>query len=435
MQATVLTVPGRPRLIQIHRPQYSDLAQMDVGSAPALSEPSTPMRCKHEASKFSPYDTPASEITAGSASRTVSEATPIARIHNVLAMRTDPAKPRQPQVTPPKRRSSALRNKENEGQHSPKQLGDPFGSPVSQSPKNRAAGLSLTHERRPTLTRSFTQDTISGSGNSTLNHMRQQESYDTALNSAISSTIKAFDAMAFDGFYLHSPELSPFRTERLGSSIDTMLITNLRKIFPQGSQSALSTLAAWLVVDQHFTTVFDSAPNEPLDWTDDYNSTGFDWPISSSPCRKKPSSRGLQVQQRESFNTHDLFSSPLNSISIPSKARSILGMGVQTDPAGCKPRPFTANSSLCVEVTSTTTENHTKSAHASVQNMGRKLVRDLTLSSPLPENTGRQKTLRAKTLRGRNSAQASADAVFSGSAMEDVVNGMWEACRCIVSML
>lgn len=436
MQATVLTVPGRPRLIQIHRPQHLDLSRVDTASTHFVCEPSTPKHYKHETSKFIPYDTPMSEGTVSNASRTVSEATPIARIENRLDTKTDPVRARQAQLTPPERRSSAPRNKQYQGQHLPQQLDDPFGSPISQSPNDAITSSVFTHKRRPTLMRSFTQDTISGSGNSTLNNMRQQETYDTTLNSTISSTIKAFDAMAFDGFYLHSPELTPFRTERLGSSIDTTLVANLRKIFPQGSQSSLSTLAAWLVVDQHFTNVFDSAPKEPLDWTDDYDCDliGLDWTSASSFCRKKPATQTLQIPASESFNTPDLFSSPLSSISIPSKARSILGMGVQTDPLGCKPRPFTASSTLRHEATPSTAENHTKSAHASVQSMGRKLVRDLTISSPSLENTGRQRSLRTKTLRGRNSTRNSAD-ITGGSAMEDVVNGMWEACRCIVSML
>lgn len=375
-------------------------------------------------------------------SRTASEATPTQNWEPRLIVQDD-GEISPTQLQTPSYRLLSSRNSERSyaSQSSSKPLfTNPFGSPLSQCSKASVGESTLIEDSPSNPVPSARKDTNYFSEPLIFDRINPQEAYDSSLSKAVAATIKAFDVMAFDGFHLHSPELLPFHNQRLDQSTDSMLVASLRKIFPQAQQTLLSTIAAWLIVDQHFTYLMNSAPPRlPSLEEDDHDDEDQEDEDDFTPRRTTvvSASRNNSVVhiapqgQLRKGSAYDLFVSPGGPVNIPSKARSILG--IHTNPIGSTPHPVQRGSvNHRSRAPSTTTEDHARSVQASVQTLGRKLVRDLMHSPELSMPRG---AARPKSSRGRGSVSASRSASPSAEAMEDAVSGMWEACRCIVSML
>lgn len=441
MQATVLSRPAKPRLIQIHRPRRSDQSLKQIIHHELNPPgPTTPVRNQHEISSFSPDDSPASSTPFSDLSRTASEATPVPRKQPQLSVQTQLSVFQSRPLTPIQRLSAGSTGTTfSTDERQRKRLADPFDSPLSYN------SSSCAHSSPPELTRSSTRETRSISERSQHSHIYSQDTYDWKLDCAISSTTKAIEAHASQTFNLDSIELSAFRTNRLGNSSDSFLVSSLNKIFAHSSHSSLSILSAWLIVDQHYTRLFDSAPPKMPASIDDHVLPGLDAKQIVPPARTAtlvqmpwPASRSYSAQSKDTEKNRNVsISSPLYTSQIPSKAASLLG--INSDPSGCKARPFTPVVNPSLRSKSTTIEDQARSVHVSVQEVGRDLVRKLvsipTCSSP--ESTTKQRGLKMMHMRGR-SAVATGGCTSAGSAdeaNEGAVRSLWEACRCVASTL
>jgi len=443
MQATVLDRPGKPKLIQIHRPRRSDQSPKQSllpGTQMDESPPTTPVRDQHEVSSFSPYDTPASGTPFSDLSRTASEATPVPRKQPRLSVSTQFPMFQSPPLTPIRRLSNdSTGTTFSTDERRRKSLADAFGRPLS------IGSNTLSRESPPGLTRSSTRETSNISARSHHSRISSQDTYDWKLDRAISLTTKAIEAHATRSFSLDSSLLPSFRTNKWSNDSHSLLMSNLNKIFPHSSHSSLSVLSAWLIVDQHYTNLFDSAPPNGLSGVDDQTLPGLEYSLAPPLCHTTTITQGIwTTTNTHRYQPHD--TEKLNNIStsppsyaaqIPSKAALLLG--IHTDPAGCKPRPFTSvsTSNPPSRPHFTTVENQARSVHASVQEVGRDLVRKLVVVPALssPEGITKQRGLKMMHMRGRSSAATSGST--NGSLTDDAIDGaaksLWEACRCVAS--
>ena len=443
MRTTVLDRPGKPRLIQIHRPRHSDQSlQQNIHQEIKIdaTSPTTPVRDQHEISSFSPYDTPTSSTPFSDLSRTASEATPVPRKQPRLSIQTQFLRFQSPSLTPVQRLSAdSTGTTFSTDERCRKTLADPFGSPLSHD--------SYTYARTspPGLTRSSTRGTRSISERSQHSHIYSQDTYDWKLDRAISLTTKAIEAHATRSFDLDSSILGSFRTNRLSNDSDSLLMSKLNKVFPHSSHSSLSVLSAWLIVDQHYSRLFDSAPPKEPSNIDDQTLPELESSLSVPPCRTATiaqvpwtTTKMYRSQPRDTENINNIsISSPLYTSQIPSKAALLLG--IRTDPAGCKARPFApaTNPNSPSRSNSTTVEDQARSVHTSVQEVGRDLVRKLVVirASSSPESITKQRGLKMMHMRGRSSATttASTNGNRGDDAIEGAASSLWEACRCVTS--
>lgn len=418
MRATVLTVPGKPRLIQIHRPQHTDHSCIDTTSTIDSTLPSTPQREKHRISTFSEYSTPASGTPFSDVSRTASEATPTPK----LSIRTD----LNPLTYRPPASCVNTTYRSMELQFVPSQLADPFGSPLSVD-SNTTIGTLFAQEGPPNPVNSSVEGVLSEK--LSLHSLYAEEIYEAKIRESITSTMKAFDALAASNFTLQSAEFSYFRAQYLNASTDEVLTTSLRSIFPQASSFSRSTLAAWLVVDLHFKLLFSDLPMRP---------PPYDIALALSECRvpayekashlrHNPSSTGNFCDQI--LPTH--FEVPITSLRpdcIPSKARSVLG--IHTDPAGCKSKSFRYTDR---RLSRNNLENQARSVHEGVQTLGQKLVRELLSPSVASDTASRQKSITVTSMRSRGGMSGHQSPSSSTECLEESARALWQACRCIVS--
>lgn len=438
MQATVLTVPGKPRLIQIHRPQLSSHSLERNISNVTVSRPSTPTRHRPEVSTFSPYDTPASGTPFSDLSRTASEATPTPKHHPRLTVNTNMAVMQQRTFSEPQTHISSERTKSSARSRQTPRLADPFGSPLSRDTSGYSDTSSLWAGSPPPLSRSSTKITSSTSDRSILSRMQMEEEYQQSLASTISNTSKAADISATRGFDLSSWELRPFRTSRLGAVADGIMLSSLRRIFPTAEDTTLSRLAAWLLVDSKFVQTFDSAPSKLDTGVDDIGMSAPDVVFSACNQGGMISIQQSWISSDETLPSPALFtdrymSSPINTDRIPSKAMSILG--IHTDPAGCRARPFHHQARARRQLSLSEVEEQAREAHRSVQKVARKLIKDLL---PLPARSTtspRHRSIKIKHMRGRVGSADNTNADPVDEAFESVVSGLWEACRCMTSLL
>ncbi|KAK5096693.1 hypothetical protein LTR24_002455 [Lithohypha guttulata] len=239
MRTTVLDRPGKPRLIQIHRPRHSDQSlQQNIHHEIKIdaSSPTTPVRDQHEISSFSPYDTPTSSTPFSDLSRTASEATPVPRKQPRLSIETQLLRFQSPPLTPVQRLSAdSTGTTFSTDERRRKTLADPFGSPLSHD------SHAFARTSPPGLTRSSTRGTRSISERSQHSHIYSQDTYDWKLDHAISLTTKAIEAHATRSFDLDSSILGSFRTNRLSNDSDSLLMSKLNKVFPHSSHSSLIT--------------------------------------------------------------------------------------------------------------------------------------------------------------------------------------------------
>lgn len=439
----MLDRPGKPRLIQIHRPRHSDQAfKQDIHHEIKIdtSSPTTPVRDQYEISSFSPYDTPTSGTPFSDLSRTASEATPVPRKQPRLSIKTQFPMFQSPPLTPIQRLSvDSTGTTFSTDERRRKTSADPFGGPLSHD------SHTFARTSPPGLTRSSTKGTRSISERSQHSHIYSQDTYDWKLDRAISLTTKAIEAHATRSFDLDSSILGLFRTNGLSNGSDSLLMSKLNQVFPHSSHSSLSVLSAWLIVDQHYTRLFDSAPPKEPSSIDNQTLPGLESSLSMPPCRTATIAQGpwtttktYRSQPRDTERTNNIsISSPLYTAQIPSKAALLLG--IHTDPAGCKARPFApvTNSNPPSRSNSTTVEDQARSVHASVQEVGRDLVKKLVVipTSNSPESITKQRGLKMMHMRGRSSAatSASTNGIQYDDAFEGAARGLWEACRCVAS--
>ena len=436
MKTTVLTVPGKPRLIQIHRPQPSHHSMRTTFTeATPPSKPTTPTHTRSEVSTFSPYDTPASGTPFSDISRTASEATPMPRNQPRLTVNTDLTMFQQMPQTPPG--SETLDSSRYSTSRKPsRRLADPFGSPRPQDERIFLDSSSFVQESPPELIRS---STYSISDTSTTSHVYRQQGHMAQLTTAISLTSRAFDAMASKGLYLDSPELSMIRSTFFECSLNDMLLPNLGKIFPRASNSPISTLAAWLLIDRYFSRLFMSAPLRTPASVDDRIPPAYGSHLTASPHQSAIEVQQLRLHPTESLPASPLqfpncfVSSPLHEGNVPSKAIKVLG--IRTDPAGCKSRPFIASNYGRTKTQSISVDEHARSVHLSVQTMGLKIAKDLLVPSSSPNPSMKRRNTKIMHLRGRSTTNSARTLGSADEVLETAASGLWEACRCITSML
>ncbi|KAK5071303.1 hypothetical protein LTR64_007806 [Lithohypha guttulata] len=436
MQATVLTVPGKPRLIQIHRPQLSNYHPRSIPNMQA-PRPSTPTSSRPEVSTFSPYDTPNYGTPFSDLSRTASEATPTPKIQPRLSINTNMAMLHQHFSTPSSEQPLANNVQHSTGRRSERQLADPFGSLLTRTSSLYSSASSLVPERLPQFDRLSTRDGRYSSERSIPHGVQVQNPYNARLITAISSTSKAFDVMVAGGLYLESVELSPFRGTTSQNNSDDAILHNLRIIFPGAALSLLSTLAAWLLIDRHFTQLLESSMLKETKYVENRGYFDLDIEPTTSPSWSMRDSQSQRSEPRATMTPPFSYpeygmSSPPHAARVPSKAMSVLG--IRTDPAGCKARPFTSVNTRN-RVTENPVEEHARSAHKSVQTMGRKLVKDLVALPTSPASSMKQRSVKVRRIRGRSSIQGSGSSSPSDEVIEGAVVGLWEACRRIASLI
>lgn len=446
----MLVGPGKPKLVQIQRPTSSSNSRKEIFSPSQhsnVSQPSTPVCNQPEVSLFSPYDTPVTGTPFSDVSTVTSPITPTPQNHPNLSLQTNLSMFQKQPVTP-RRRISPQSDVTmfSTDQRRMKSLADPFRSPLSHRSSYISCGSSYIDESPPELTRSSTLDNRSLCDYSIMNQVALQEKYLHSMNKAISSTAKALDAIAIHNFGLTHPELSSFRSDSLRSSIDNILLSSLQKVFPQASSSSLSTLAAWLLVDQHFTQLFATAPPDFLHGASgsSYTLSPDEQVIMSVSARPSPVvSRGPWVDLVDlpasswSPPRKRSISTPINTSGIPSKAKSILG--ISSGLTGCTSQPYTHE---FTDRTDTNTkrvrlEEKARYVHSSVQIVGQKLIKDIMAAASTPSmanyHVGSKSSRRSKHMRDRSIAVGTNNPI--GAMDEIAVKALWEACRCLASMV
>lgn len=402
-----------------------------------MSRPSTPPPCRPEVSTFSPYDTLTSGTPFSDLSRTASEATPTPKHQPRLTVDTSMAVLQQRCLSDSQTHTVSDRTRSSTKTQRTSRLADPFGSPLSCRSSRYSEVSSFWPESPPQLSRSSTMHTTSTSDRSFQSQVRMQQDYQSRLESTISNTSKAADASATRGFDLRSVELRPFRSSKSGLVSDRIMLANLRRIFPRAKDALLSQLAAWLLVDSKFVQVFETAPPK-LSYPDDRNRAAPDVVFSACNREGMTSIQHSWTSSNETLSSplaysERYMSSPINTDRIPSKAMSILG--IHTDPAGRRARPFAHPVRMRQQLSVTAVEEQAREAHRSVQKVARKLIQDL-LPFPTQSTTGlRHRSIKMKHMRGRSSIGDDATGNTADEVVDSVISGLWEACRCMTSLL
>lgn len=460
MQATVLIGPGKPRLIQIHRPTrpYHASRQQQQhqhhNDHPSGLVPVTPARNRDKkTSLFSPGGTSASVRTQSSGVPTAtSSGKRLPTGKHQLDQSTSTNLDMQTLRGSLSRRRLSLSSSStfmSLDDHATSSLLDPFGDRWSQESCNTS--ILDGGSPKPTHSPVALTQPVMGLDVSTSNQVRQEDIHYQSLILAITSTDQALDALAARNFDLTSPILKSFqrdvKTTKCHSTRDYVLIAHLNKIFSQSPLSSLSVLAAWLVVDAYYAQLFSSAP--PRSTTSDSYPDLCDNLQGSPPRRKNTRLPQITISAATSptFSTRPhsrtSLSNPVYASHIPSKARSILGIPnsspsraqIATDPTGCNPQPFNPSTldTKCSPKPSSSSlsraEGKARIVHASVQVVGRKLVGDLLTERNKPLHS------RGKSLGGNKKGRSGAIGGKEGSSVDDVaVNALWEACRCVASL-
>lgn len=445
----MLVGPGKPKLVQIQRPTSSSNSRKDFFSPSQhsdFSRPSTPICDQPEVSLFSPYDTPVTGTPFSDLSTVISPITPTPQNHPKLSLQTDLSMFQTQPVTP-RRRTSPLSDGTmfSTDERRMKSLADPFRSPLSHRSSYISCGSSYIEESPPELTRSSNLDKRGVPDYSIVNQVALQEKYHHSIFRAISSTAKALDAVATNTFNLAHPELSSFRNHDLRSSVDDVLLSKLQKVFSRASNPSLSTLAAWLIVEQHFTHLFAAAPPEFLNSASSSSYTLLPYEQIKTPVSARPSPFVSQspwvdpigfTASLSSPQRNRSISTPLYTPDIPSKAKSILG--INSGPISCKPTPFAYE---VLNRTNTSTkrarlEEKARYVHSSVHIVGQKLIKDIMAAASTPNMpsyyVGLKSGRGSKHMRDRSSAVGSNSP--TGVADEIAVKALWEACRCLASL-
>lgn len=452
-QATVLIGPGKPRLIQIHRPirPCNSPALRHHNNHSSGLEPVTPTHGREEsASLFSSCSTSTSCdacFSNISTPTTTDKRIPTARRqfkeipHSNMHTSTGSIPPRKLSV------SSGSTILSLNGHNEP-YFTDPFGDHWSQTSSIQSCNTSILDDGSPHAIRAATESKQFLTTKTELPAVEphQAELHYQSLISAIRSTDEALDALASRKFDLTSPILTCFRqnppSAKSYTTADYVLIAHLNKIFSQSSLSSLSVLAAWLVIDAHFVNLFSSAPATPH--TDSEVCVDQEDALSQQHHTKLPRIT-VSAATSPTFSvrpqSRTLISTPLYASSIPSKARSILGIPngnpvkptKHTTPSRCDSQLSTASTLNTSHTTKSSpsqselrcAEGKARIVHSSVQVIGRKLVADLLAEKNKPTNGRKSGTGHKK---GRTGA-------VNGSAEDDVaVSALWEACRCIASL-
>lgn len=458
MQATVLIGPGKPRLIQIHRPMRSghfSKHQQHYNDHQGNPEPNIPVADWNKTQSLrSPYRTPASTKTRFSDISTISRPdtpTPMSQRYPRLSVNTtlnmDSPKT-SASISRPSTSSSNTVFSVDDNKASYSYLPSPSSNHARRRSSTDSCNTSILDESppRPTYSSPKSTRTTLVSDGSTFDQFCHQRRHYQLLNSVITSTNKALDALAAREFDLISPVLQSFRpytvTSKCPNTTDHALVAHLNKIFPHTSFSSLSTLAAWLIVDAYYTHLFTTAPPA---FTSDSNSVHHDYTSSPSPPPKPSHLPRITISAATSPNlssqphSRTTISTPLHPSTIPSKAKSILGIPnahptqIHTDPSGCSPHPFESPSptrSSKSPLTPSRMDEKARIVHASVQTVGRKLVGDLLATEKRPRGRGRLGSGGGSGMSGRRGTGKVTGGECS-LGQERAVNALWEACRCV----
>lgn len=487
MQATVLIGPGKPRLIHVHRPMQSsntpNLRKND--STSTSSGPYTPVGNEHKLSVSAPPQTSGSSgtrLSDISSATTVQSPIPKERISR-LSVKTNFAM-HTPSPSPVRRpsRSSDDTVFSLDG-HAAQRVPDPFSSPSSRA--SSTGNTSIPDESPLKLSRTL-RKSMRGAKN-------MDNTHESSLAAAITSTNKALDALASGSFDLKSPILLSFwETNKSSESAviaDPKLISRLARVFPHSSQPSLSTLAAWLIVDGYYIHLLSRSAEvytTPISSATNYQDTrSRNSPRNLRSTHTPPLITISQATSPTHQNTRTTsISSPIYTTNIPSKAQSILGIQVpqqqqsptrtptrsltQTNAAGHKHRPFTTTTPGPKHPNTppsnpTSIRDKAKIVHASIQTIGRKLIRDLVLGSPATatadtsptaardspgQGTSKSRSIKDAVRHGRQRSHAvirNGSVGVGGSTTtlttneanvddtEKLVNALWESCRCIAS--
>lgn len=465
MQATVLIGPGKPRLIQIHRPKRSDhFFTQQHSNHRSTPEPITPTtNWEKKRSMSSHRYTPASNETRFSGISTITRPntpTPLNQCHPRLSINTslNMNSPRTPESkrSPSTSSSNTMFSMED---HKAPYLTSPSRKHTRRRSSTESCNTSILDESPPRPIYASPEPTESkfASDRLTLDRICRQRKHYQSLDAVITSTNRALDALAAREFDLISPVLQSFRahtmTAKYHNTTDQALITHLNKIFPQTSSSSLSTLAAWLIVDAYYTHLFATAP--PSFTTSDLTIEPYNHTYPTSPSGPLPRitiSAATSPNLSSRPHSRTTISSPLHPSAIPSKAKSILGIPnappkptrVHTDPSGCYSHPFDSppssirSRSCTLPLSPARMDEKARIVHGSVQTVGRKLVSDLLVV------TEKRSRVRGRLGSGRGVGSGSGSVIGKGGvgtagasasslAQERAVNALWEACRCIAS--
>lgn len=468
MHATVLIGPGKPRLIQIHRPKRSDhsLTQQHSNDRRTL-ESVTPITDSGRKQYTSSHrHTPASDETRFSDISTTSRPdtpTPMSQRCPRLSINTNLNMDfsRTSQRSPSTSSSNTMFSIDD---HKTSYLPSLSSKYVRRRSSTESRNTSILDESppRPIYASPESTEPRFSSDMLTFDRICRQRKHYQSLDAVITSTNRALDALAAREFDLISPVLQFFRvdtmTGKYHNTTDQVLITHLNKIFPQTSSSSLSTLAAWLIVDAYYTHLFNTAPPgfTSSDFTSDLYNATYSPSTSPSPPSYLPRitiSAATSPTFSSRPHSRTTISSPLHPSSIPSKAKSILGIPnapipprptrVHTDPSGCNSHPFDSPPSSVRSRTSPTLlplsparmEEKARVVHASVQTVGRNLVGDLLVG------TEKRSCIRGRLGSGRSGSGSvigkggvgTAGGSGCSQAQERAVNALWEACRCVAS--
>lgn len=358
--------PGKPKLVQISRPSSShNLVRADSNHALPSHHfhqpPSTPDRDRNEVSVFSP-DTSGCETPITDLSSSGFHEAFLKKERPQLTIRTTNLSAVPERSSSLQRPTRCTYTGDTADTFQTSKLADPFDS----SPSARSSCSSYSSampgssdpqqlwepdSRREALyQRPGVKRTASGP--------RKYQ-----LAKVLTAATKALAALTERRFNLQATELQPFQN---GSpSRDTELLDALRSIFTATNPSALSELAAWVVLNHYFTSVLESP-------AEDLNSMGYNgFKQTSSPFEKNEWSPTLASDSYWDKITN-LSSDPVRPLpsAVPSKAQQVLGMGFRSSMS-----TVTLPRGLIAELARL--EDRAHFVHDSIQVVGRKLVGNL----------------------------------------------------------
>ncbi len=254
MVATVLVGPGKPKIIQIHRPPSS---QSKLASPLELqSVPSTPVYAPIEVSAFSPYDTPGDMPEIDSCPNETTCANPPEP--TLISLR--PSLLPEPLTLPTRTLSNpsdssmisaTLRRLHN--------LTDPFGISPRRSRSSRA---SMSADPKWTIRHGFgvPESPLAPSPTShvaTWSRCRKMER-------VLKAVTRAIDNFPDGMLRLDSVPILDIRCPHVA---DKTYIDALQKIFPTAPPLLLSALTAWILVDAYFARLEEQSTPMERYWT------------------------------------------------------------------------------------------------------------------------------------------------------------------------
>lgn len=479
MLATVLVGPGKPKLVQIPRPPSSTalLSQLSgsekISTSRTSGDPTTPTHETSQASRFSPWDTPRDSTPFSDMSTVVSAPITVTRRplpRSSICTDFSSSDQNSTPISSKTGRVSVDTKSDFDQSQSGRQLDDPFSSPRSHRSAYTNCGSSMIVspvQTSPAISRTRTHEMVG------LENMRKQR-----LKNAITASARILDVLSYHNLHLLTPELAIFR-EVLPEHNDEKLLTNLQRVFPNSSSIVLSTLAAWLIVDQYLTQLLGQklqrlssarAHDRFREYARGANIPNTLWSSHTTPqlsqacqnywgrlnsIQRTPSSCYPPLSsacstsilgQQHLYHNHvrsPAISVPASSESsgystgVPNKAKTVLGIGIR--------KTSMPSAAVAVETEIQCLEHRVKSVHESLGEIGQNLVGDwLTnsqqhgLSSLSKESQGSSGSVSDMTADGKDKKSQVPNCMHQRSEREKKVAAsaaLWQACRAITSLI